>query len=307
MAKKIVWLCTHYTNTNTHTGQAGGLAPSDPQWISAWWLGLLLVGLSLLVAAVPMMSFPARLPSPDPSSYCHKQRMEQQRMSDQEKGVLCPAAAAAAVVDSSPALRDFPAAVGRLLCNKLLLLRTASSVLHILPIAGLYTFLPKYLESQFQLTASKANMISGVAGILVMGFGIFASGVFMRTFKPKARLVAAWIAVTALLYAIGMLILMFVGCGQETRSFAGLPPPPTPTPLLMPASHQQHLHHQQQEQHATCGIQCSCPSGEFSPICTSEGITYLSPCIAGCSTATTVNLTVRERDLFRSSDQQTQN
>lgn len=39
--------------------------------------------------------------------------------------------------------------------------RTASSVLHILPIAGLYTFLPKYLESQFRLPAYNANMISG--------------------------------------------------------------------------------------------------------------------------------------------------
>lgn len=49
----------------------------------------------------------------------------------------------------------------RLLKNDILLYRTASSVLHILPIAGLYTFLPKYLESQFQLSATKANMISG--------------------------------------------------------------------------------------------------------------------------------------------------
>lgn len=39
--------------------------------------------------------------------------------------------------------------------------RTASSVLHILPIAGLYTFLPKYLETQFRLPTPSANMISG--------------------------------------------------------------------------------------------------------------------------------------------------
>lgn len=45
--------------------------------------------------------------------------------------------------------------------NDILMFRTASSVLHILPIAGLYTFLPKYLESQFRLPAHHANMISG--------------------------------------------------------------------------------------------------------------------------------------------------
>jgi Organic Anion Transporter Polypeptide (OATP) family len=61
----------------------------------------------------------------------------------------------------NPSLKDFPKAVRRLLKNDILLYRTASSVLHILPIAGLYTFLPKYLESQFRLTATVANMISG--------------------------------------------------------------------------------------------------------------------------------------------------
>jgi hypothetical protein len=57
---------------------------------------------------------------------------------------------------------DFPKAVKRLLRNDILMFRTASSVLHILPIAGLYTFLPKYLESQFRLAAHTANMISGM-------------------------------------------------------------------------------------------------------------------------------------------------
>lgn len=41
------------------------------------------------------------------------------------------------------------------------MLRTASSVLHLLPVAGLYTFLPKYLESQFRLATHEANLISG--------------------------------------------------------------------------------------------------------------------------------------------------
>lgn len=58
-------------------------------------------------------------------------------------------------------ITDFPKAVKRLLKNDILMFRTASSVLHILPIAGLYTFLPKYLESQFRLAAHAANMISG--------------------------------------------------------------------------------------------------------------------------------------------------
>lgn len=140
-------------------------------------------------------------------------------------------------------LLDFPVALRRLLKNDILLCRTASSVLHILPIAGLYTFLPKYIESQFRMTATEANMVSGdvckfsnlkvrrltafttrffnfdwcvhhlgIAGILVMGVGIFASGMYMRRYKPNPRFVAGWIATTALAYAIGMVILSFLGC-----------------------------------------------------------------------------------------------
>lgn len=74
-------------------------------------------------------------------------------------------------------------------------------VLHLLPVAGLYTFLPKYLESQFRLPAHDANLISGIGGIMVMGIGIVISGVVILKFSPTARSVAAWIAFTAVVYS----------------------------------------------------------------------------------------------------------
>lgn len=93
--------------------------------------------------------------------------------------------------------------------------RTASSVLHLLPIAGLYTFLPKYLESQFHLPAHDASLVTGLGGILVMGIGIIVSGFVLLKFNPSARSVAAWIAFTALMYSLGMAILMFIGCSLD--------------------------------------------------------------------------------------------
>lgn len=33
----------------------------------------------------------------------------------------------------------------------------------------------------------------------------------------------------------------------------------------------------------SCLDTCACKPGEFAPICTSEGVTYLSPCLAGCT------------------------
>ena len=53
-----------------------------------------------------------------------------------------------------------------------------------------------------------------------MGVGIIISGVFILKAKPNARFVAAWIAFTAIVYAVGMGVLMFIGCPMN--DFTGL-------------------------------------------------------------------------------------
>ncbi|KAK6618077.1 hypothetical protein RUM44_002519 [Polyplax serrata] len=208
--------------------------------------GLVLVATLLALASLAMFAFPKRL-----KSY---------------KGKITPR-----TFVRNPSLKDFPKAVKRLLKNDILMFRTASSVLHILPIAGLYTFLPKYLESQFRLAAHAANMISGVGGILVMGIGIIISGVFILRYKPNARFVAAWIAFTAVIYAIGMGILMLIGCPMD--DFAGLD-------FHGPG---------QPDFHPVCNTTCNCDREKFSPICGVDGKTYFSACHAGCRNATLVD------------------
>lgn len=258
----------------------------NPQWLGAWWLGVLIVGVALIVTSIPMMSFPKELPkqrtcrhknkhkapkkithhvkddellknnengngplSEKNCQHCHEKEYHSNRNEEMGK----------------PCFKDFPAAVRRLFKNKILILRTASSVLHILPIAGLYTFLPKYLESQFQILPTEANMISGLAGILLMGVGIFVSGTYVSFCKPTPRFVACWIAVCAFLYTIGMLILASFGC--PLGSYVG---------LNVGSEYEDTTQ-------MTCDGICNCKPGEFAPICTSEGVTYLSPCLAGCT------------------------
>lgn len=255
--------------------ETSNLSPGNPHWVGAWWLGVFIVGAALIVTALPMMAFPRNLPQrrssqrvPRPAldrngAICPKHQL-QQKVPLISSPPASPSGAKKALKDK-PTLRDFPTAIRRLLKNEILLYRTASSVLHILPIAGLYTFLPKYLESQFRLTETKANMITGFAGILVMGVGIFASGTFMRKYKPNARFVAKWIAFTALAYSIGMVILMWVGC--PLGDYVGLNSEHRDLDFLPPACN---------------STSCECKSGLFSPVC-HDSVTYLSPCLAGCS------------------------
>lgn len=116
------------------------LSPSDPRWLGAWWLGLVLDSAFLLLASLAMFSFPVRLKS-NRTTPAIKSKSEAKK--------------------KNPKLKDFPKTIKRLLKNDILMFRTASSVLHILPIAGLYTFLPKFLESQFRFPAHTANMVAG--------------------------------------------------------------------------------------------------------------------------------------------------
>jgi len=130
-------LCTRlYINLSLDTK----MTPSDPRWVGAWWLGLVLDSALLLLISFAMFSFPKKL-----STY----RATPGIRSKQEGG------------RKKPRLKDFPKTIKRLLKNDILMLRTASSVLHIFPIAGLYTFLPKFLESQFRFPAHSANMATG--------------------------------------------------------------------------------------------------------------------------------------------------
>lgn len=124
--------------------------------------------------------------------------------------------------DSGSKLGDFLTTIKRQLKNDILMFRTASAVLHLLPITGLYVFLPKYLESQFQMATHNANFVSGTFGILMMGVGIFITGIISVKFPLSARKVSLWIAFTALATSAGMLILSLIGCPMD--NFNGLAP-----------------------------------------------------------------------------------
>lgn len=230
-----------------------GFDPSDPRWIGAWWLGPVVIGSLMMLSSIAMFSFPKQL------------RGKRKTNAGEAKGEGAEEAVATTEVDEKPKLRDFPKTVRRQLSNDILMFRTASCVFHLLPIAGLYTFLPKYLETQFRLTSYDANMIAAFCGILVMGVGIVISGLVILKLKPSARAVAAWIAFTALFYAAGMVVLMFVGCSMS--DFAGYKTGTSNNSAMIEAA---------------CDLNCSCDKENFAPICGADGRIYISTCHAGC-------------------------
>ncbi|VVC45455.1 Organic anion transporter polypeptide OATP,Kazal domain,Major facilitator superfamily domain [Cinara cedri] len=250
---------------------------NNPRWVGAWWLGLVGISVTLLLASMPMFAFPKQLPRPKatpsaPSSSAVgadneiKKQPLQNSNGDAAPTPALPYNGGAGA--KAPKLRDFPTAVKRLLKNDILMYRTASSVFHLLPLAGIYTFLPKYFESQFHFPTHTANLVTGIYGIMVMGIGIIISGVYILKKNPNARAVAAWIAFTALAYSIGMCVLMFFGC--PTTNISGLRYDELNEPKF----------------ESRCVDLCVCDQETFSPICGVDGITYYSACHAGCRNQT---------------------
>lgn len=151
--------------------------------------------------------------------------------------------------------------ISRLCRNKLLMLRLLSGVLHILPIAGFYTFLPKYLTEHFRIASSSASAISGLAGILFVGLGAFSGGLVIRVTNINSNRMTRWISLSALFYCLGMLVLMQLGC---------------PSGRL--------IHYTASDAPATdCQLSCNCKPNVYEPVCMGTS-TYISPCLAGCKT-----------------------
>ncbi|KAM3958979.1 solute carrier organic anion transporter family member 74D-like [Aphomia sociella] len=215
-----------------------GYESSDPKWVGAWWLGMVFIASFIVMLSSLMFCFPRQIkqePLPPPPKKSKEKR--------------------------EPFFKDFFATIKRQLTNDILMWRTASSVLHLMPISGVYSFLPKYLEKQFRLPTHDANLVSGLGGILVMGVGIITSGVVILKLVPTARQVAAWTAATAAIYSAGMVLLMFVSCPEENFR------------LLSNGDTSLNL---------SCSVDCNCENVSFSPICGQDAFTYLSPCQAGC-------------------------
>ncbi|KAK2704665.1 hypothetical protein QYM36_016896 [Artemia franciscana] len=229
---------------------------TDPRWIGAWWLGFVAVGLLLIPAAMMISCFPRRLPR------------KQTRISS--SGVYRQVSRQSSSKSNSPAnserpkLKDFPMAMKRLLTNKPLMWNNVNNVFTVFAISGYITFLPKYMQAQFQLSASNASIVNGIAGIAFMAMGLLIGGMVLSKLQPRAINVQIYMIVADLVYIIIFGVFAFVGC--DSKPLHGMR---SDNGLINPIS--------------DCNIDCSCEGLRYSPVCSEDGeMNFFSPCHAGC-------------------------
>ncbi|XP_025100117.1 solute carrier organic anion transporter family member 2A1-like [Pomacea canaliculata] len=224
-----------------------GLSPLDPRWIGAWWLGFLVFGITSIVTALPLVFFPRRL-RPQPHLAALKE--ERKRAA---KGRQC-----------TYGIIEFLRSVMRVLMTPVYTLVVLGLCCQVLGQTGLFAFLPKYLETQFFLPTWKANVTIGLVNLLAMSLGTLIGGYVTSRFKftPMTCLKVMVIlnAVWTCLSVSGFVL----GCDQ----------PHIDTGVTS---------HSVMNTTQRCQSSCQCDDSRYFPTCGADGVTYFSPCHAGCS------------------------
>ncbi|XP_075717316.1 solute carrier organic anion transporter family member 2A1 [Rhinoderma darwinii] len=224
--------------------------PRDPRWIGAWWLGLLIASGCLAITSIPYFFFP--------------KHMTTNKKSNTEENVLRKIPDATSEESSlSGFIKKFPRYFARLLMNPLFLILVLSQCSFSSVIAALSTFLNKYLEKQYGSSTSYANFLIGALNLPAAALGMLIGGIIMKRYCFSAKIIPRF-ALTVLFTSVLLCIpLFFMGCStQKLGSFSG-------------------------STNMTCIQQCACSEHTFHPVCGSDEVEYLSPCIAGCSTFNT--------------------
>uniref|UniRef100_A0A672I3T2 Solute carrier organic anion transporter family member n=1 Tax=Salarias fasciatus TaxID=181472 RepID=A0A672I3T2_SALFA len=249
------------------------ITPADARWVGAWWLGYLIAGAITLMSAVPFWFLPKSLPVPvekhdssctpeqtrfitDSPNLEHKFRQEE------------PANLHLMANEFVPTLKS-------LLGNPVFTIYLCVTIIQFNSLIGMVTYKPKYIEQHYGQSASKANFLMGMINIPAVAFGMFSGGVVMKKYKLGIMGAAKFAFGTSLLGYFLSLLFFVLGC--ENSKVAG---------ITVSYTGAGGLSYQEGSLFSDCNSGCLCSRREWDPVCGENGITYVSPCLAGCTFST---------------------
>lgn len=127
-----------------------GLTEDDPSWVGAWWLPFILASIVCALLSIPFFMFPKWLPD---SHLVKKERAKEMarvyssKYTDENSLTIL--------------VKMFPVHILRLLTNVPYMLLVLGLSAFFIFGQGLISFTPKYIESQFNVRASTAGLITG--------------------------------------------------------------------------------------------------------------------------------------------------
>ncbi|CAL4060884.1 unnamed protein product, partial [Meganyctiphanes norvegica] len=257
------------------------------RWIGMWWGGFLICGLLLIVLSLPFFMFPKTLKKEK-----EKVRLEEKskeftkghRRTKSQTSTCSKHSTLSSKRVYGRDIRDIPFSILKLLVNPIYVMTCLGACFELIIVSGFIVFLPKYLETQFFLSNVQASIFTG--GIAIPGacIGTFLGGYLLKrlSLRPKGAIQMVMFFNLMGLSVYGL--LFFLGC--DNPKMAG-----TTSPYFNHSIHMSAMGSIEQKGFevnltAWCNRGCSCNSASVEPVCGNNGLTYFSPCHAGCTSST---------------------
>ncbi|XP_067851793.1 solute carrier organic anion transporter family member 2A1-like isoform X2 [Heptranchias perlo] len=231
------------------------LKPTDPRWIGAWWLGLLISSGILVIISLPYFFFPRQIIPQKKSGSKADMLNEVEEQKTEE-------------ITVTEFIKRFPRMLVELVLNPLFILTVLAQCSFSSVLAGLSTFLNKFLERQYGTTASYANFLIGAVNLPAAAVGMLLGGIIMKRFNFSLVKIPRLTACILIISIILTIPLFFMGC--STQKIAGI--------NYSYVNSSSSLDHK-----AECNAQCFCFDYTFNPVCGADAVEYISPCQAGCT------------------------
>ncbi|XP_052577267.1 solute carrier organic anion transporter family member 1B3 [Peromyscus californicus insignis] len=243
------------------------ITPKDARWVGAWWLSFMVSGLLSIISSIPFFFLPQipktiqkeRKNSASPNVFrTDEEKNNMTNLTNQEK--------------KAPVnMTGFLWSLKSILTNHLYIIFVALTLLQISSFIGSFTYVFKFVEQQFGQSASEANFVLGVITLPTMATGMFLGGYIIKKFKLTLVGIAKFAFFTSSVAYVFQLLNFSLIC--ENKPFAGLTLTydgmnSVDSHIDVPLSY--------------CNSDCSCDKNEWEPICGKNGVTYISPCLAGC-------------------------
>uniref|UniRef100_F6Z8W3 Solute carrier organic anion transporter family member n=1 Tax=Monodelphis domestica TaxID=13616 RepID=F6Z8W3_MONDO len=243
------------------------IEPTDSRWVGAWWLGFLIAGILSIVSGVPFFFFPKHLkekrrqstgPTLLDGSSTNDNRDQKVIFRNPEK------------TKKPKGLAGFFYSLKCILSNKIYLIYLLSSTLTSCSFIGIITYMPKYLEQAFDISMSKSNLFLGTIVMPVFAVSVFLGGYISKKFKLTTFGILKLLIISRVSSSLFQALFYFLTC--DDHLIAGLTVTyngnAEETSQITPFS--------------SCNSDCNCNANLWDPVCGDDGLTYMSPCLAGC-------------------------
>ncbi|XP_014830161.1 PREDICTED: solute carrier organic anion transporter family member 2A1-like [Poecilia mexicana] len=221
-----------YVDVNrSGSGVVTGLSPVDPGWVGAWWMGLLIISGFLTLSSIPYFFFPRQMSSEVNMSETETDSDDNLR--EKDRSLL-------------EFLKLFPRMFFHLMSNPLFLLLVLAQCCFSSVIAGLASFLSKFLERQYGAPVAYSTLLVGSLNLPAAAVGMLIGGFIMKRTGLTAKNIPRFSVIMLTISTLFCIPLFFMGC--DTQKISGVNYPVEPQGSLSqqllslsPPSHTAHL------------------------------------------------------------------